>query len=195
MAPGPNLKFGDCLQRLFHQLTRALMFKWTVFASLFWDKVSLCRLSWLQRSTCLSFPMLGSKVSSTPPRTLLAFGTDTERAAGPAGRKHLWGQDTGQAEPAQKLDREACPHLLGIGFLHQAGPKFLVASARMHKEEVLAYDRQSVINHYFHPVATLPELEKKKGQGYVLVGLGQEGVSVTTRPKPKHFCNLTSMTQ
>lgn len=71
------------------------------------------------------------------------------------------------AEPAQKPGREAHSYLLGIGFLHQAGPKFLVAPARTHKEEVLVYDRQSVINHYFHPLATLPELEERGG--YVLV--------------------------
>lgn len=64
-----------------------------------------------------------------------------------------------------ELGRETFPHLLGIGFLHQAGPKFLVVSAGMHKEEVLAYNRQAVIDDDFHPLATLPELEER--QGYV----------------------------
>lgn len=65
-------------------------------------------------------------------------------------------------EPALKPGREACTHLLGIGFLHQAGPKFLVASSRMHKEEAVVHDRQAVIDHYFHPLATLPELEERQ---------------------------------
>lgn len=60
-----------------------------------------------------------------------------------------------------ELERETFPHVLGIGFLHQAGPKFLVVSAGMHKEEVLAYNRQAVIDDYLHPLATLPELEDK----------------------------------
>jgi hypothetical protein len=33
----------------------------------------------------------------------------------------------------------------------------------MHKKEVIAYDGQLVIYHYFHPLATLPELEERRG--------------------------------
>lgn len=37
----------------------------------------------------------------------------------------------------------------------------MVVAERMHKEVLLVYGRQAIINHHFHPLATLPELEER----------------------------------
>lgn len=70
------------------------------------------------------------------------------------------------------------PYLLGIGFLQQAGPELLVALARFHKDADIVYNRQAVIHHHFHPVATLPELEsERKADASVCEGYGKQGCS------------------
>lgn len=90
------------------------------------------------------------------------------------------------------LGRGAGPHLLGISFLQQAGPEFLVAFARTHKDAVSAYGRQAVVNYHFHPLAVLPELEER----HVCLRSGGAGRSLCS-PQPKskdgQGCNMTSI--
>ena len=51
----------------------------------------------------------------------------------------------------------------------------------MHKKEVIAYDGQLVIYHYFHPLATLPEPELENPSILVRIALVHQDLLQTLR--------------
>lgn len=99
-----------------------------------------------------------------------------------AGGNHLSGGAARGQGWHKALGCGAGPSLLGVGFLQQAGPKLLVVAAGMHKEVLAVQDRQAIVHHHFHPLATLPELEESSIYGSVEVGQkGAPGPSAWAR--------------